>query len=278
MNIYFFIGAGIAILGVIAVVVLYRRQDTELATGKLAETNLRSRAIKDKSEMQGKEFEQSLVAKGSQDLEEHNLEVVPALDEETLGVTRRQFLNRGIIASFSLGLATLGVGVLQTLWPNSAGGFGSRITVGTVDSVKKGIKDGGGFYYYPLGRMWITEYPKNAIEKAKTTYTFYPQVEQGLEAGVVALFQTCPHLGCRVPDCKTSQWFECPCHGSQYNRVGEKKGGPAPRGMDRFPMEVTPDGQLVVDTGKIIDGPPIGVNTTGQEAEGPNCLSSGGGH
>ena len=55
------------------------------------------------------------------------------------------------------------------------------------------------------------------------------------EQGIVALYQKCPHLGCRVPECVTSQWFECPCHGSQYNQVGEKKGGPAPRGMDRFP-------------------------------------------
>jgi cytochrome b6-f complex iron-sulfur subunit len=93
---------------------------------------------------------------------------------------------------------------------------------------------------------------------------------------VVALYQTCPHLGCRVPQCVTSQWFECPCHGSKYNQVGEKKGGPAPRGMDRFPMTVSAGGELVVDTGTVIQGPPIGTNTTGQEAEGPNCLSGGG--
>ena len=54
----------------------------------------------------------------------------------------------------------------------------------------------------------------------------------------ITLFQTCPHLGCRVPSCESSQWFECPCHGSRYNRVGEKRGGPAPRGMDRFPASV----------------------------------------
>ena len=78
-----------------------------------------------------------------------------------------------------------------------------------------------------------------------------------------------------MPDCKTSQWFECPCHGSQYNQVGEKRAGPAPRGMDRFTMEVTSDGFLLVDTGSVIPGPPIGTNTTGQEAEGPHCLSGG---
>jgi cytochrome b6-f complex iron-sulfur subunit len=93
----------------------------------------------------------------------------------------------------------------------------------------------------------------------------------------VALYQKCVHLGCRVPSCVTSQWFECPCHGSQYNQVGEKKGGPAPRGLDRFATEVSGN-TLTVDTGTIIQGPPIGTNTTGQEAEGPNCLSGGGNH
>jgi cytochrome b6-f complex iron-sulfur subunit len=80
-----------------------------------------------------------------------------------------------------------------------------------------------------------------------------------------------------VPECETSQWFECPCHGSQYNRVGEKKGGPAPRGLDRFAMSVT-GGVFSVDTGLIIPGPPIGTNTTGQEAEGPHCISGGEAH
>jgi cytochrome b6-f complex iron-sulfur subunit len=101
---------------------------------------------------------------------------------------------------------------------------------------------------------------------------YSPAELAGMEAGVIALFQTCPHLGCRVPSCESSQWFECPCHGSRYNRVGEKRGGPAPRGMDRFAMTVT-GGSLTVDTGTRIQGPPIGTNTTGQEPEGPSCLS-----
>jgi cytochrome b6-f complex iron-sulfur subunit len=76
-----------------------------------------------------------------------------------------------------------------------------------------------------------------------------------------------------VPNCDTSQWFECPCHGSRYNQAGEKKGGPAPRGMDRFAMSVDGD-TFVVSTGTIIPGPPIGTNTTGQEQEGPSCLGA----
>ena len=96
-----------------------------------------------------------------------------------------------------------------------------------------------------------------------------------MEAGYTALYQKCVHLGCRVPQCLTSQWFECQCHGSQYNQVGEKKGGPAPRGLDRFAMSVD-GGNFVVDTGIIIQGPAIGTNTTGQEAEGPHCITGGG--
>ena len=117
--------------------------------------------------------------------------------------------------------------------------------------------------------MWLTNYPSYAIEKAKQAYS--QPVLNSMEAGIVVVYQKCPHLGCRVPSCATSQWFECPCHGSQYNQAGEKKGGPAPRGMDRFVTEVS-GGVLNVDTGTVIQGPPIGVNTTGQEAEGPHCV------
>jgi cytochrome b6-f complex iron-sulfur subunit len=195
-------------------------------------------------------------------------------DPETIGVARRQFLNRGIVATFGLGLTSFGAACIAFLWPQGASGFGSVINVGRVSDIQASIKAGGGFFYVPEGRMWITEYPSDAIEKAVTGYGFFPQVEEGLRAGVVALYQTCPHLGCRVPECGTSQWFECPCHGSQYNRVGEKKGGPAPRGMDRFPMSVNAANELEVDTGAVIQGPPIGTNTTGQEAEGPNCIGA----
>jgi cytochrome b6-f complex iron-sulfur subunit len=102
----------------------------------------------------------------------------------------------------------------------------------------------------------------------------YDQELPGMEAGYTALYQKCVHLGCRVPECPTSQWFECQCHGSQYNRNGEKKGGPAPRGLDRFPLTVE-GGRVSVDTGIIIIGPAIGTNTTGQEAEGPHCVGGG---
>jgi cytochrome b6-f complex iron-sulfur subunit len=96
----------------------------------------------------------------------------------------------------------------------------------------------------------------------------------GLEGGIIALYQRCVHLGCRVPWCQTSQWFECPCHGSKYNRVGEKRGGPAPRGLDRFVLKVS-GGSVIVDTNLstgLVQGPPIGTDTTGQGQEGAPCV------
>jgi cytochrome b6-f complex iron-sulfur subunit len=131
-------------------------------------------------------------------------------------------------------------------------------------------------YYLAAGRLYINPYPKDATEKAKSVLA-YSAVLEGYEAGIVALYQKCVHLGCRVPWCKTSQWFECPCHGSQYNRVGEKKGGPAPRGLDRFAASVQ-GGIVVVDTKMVIPGPPIGTNTTGQESEGPHCIGAASEH
>lgn len=47
--------------------------------------------------------------------------------------------------------------------------------------------------------------------------------------------------------------------------------------MDRFAVSIT-NGVLVIDTGAVFAGPAIGTNTTGQEAEGPHCIGTVGGH
>jgi cytochrome b6-f complex iron-sulfur subunit len=193
-------------------------------------------------------------------------------DEEALGVTRRQVLNRGIVTTMSLTVGGFGAACVGMLWPSLSGGFGSKIRVGKVDEVMAQINEKKEPFYLAAGRLYINAYPKEDAEKAKKI-TAYSAVLPGYEQGVVALYQKCVHLGCRVPWCKTSQWFECPCHGSQYNRVGEKKGGPAPRGLDRFAASVE-GGVIVVDTKTVIPGPPIGTNTTGQEAEGPHCIGA----
>ena len=199
-------------------------------------------------------------------------------DEDAIGVSRRQFLNRATVSLTGAGLTTFAAaGFVAFLWPISSGGFGGKINVGKIDDVISSIRSSGGFFYNATARSWVTQYPIDALPKAKSVPTYNPLLD-GMQSGIVALYQKCPHLGCRVPQCVSSQWFECPCHGSQYNRVGEKKGGPAPRGMDRFAFVVSDSGDVVIDTGTVYPGPPIGTNTTGQEAEGPHCISGTSGH
>lgn len=193
----------------------------------------------------------------------------PPRDPEELGITRRQLFNRGMLATAAVGSGGLGAAILAFLWPSGAGGFGSKITAGKLGDIVQSIKTNKEPSYIPEARSYLTPYPQSALDNARNVYD--DRLAPGMEVGLVALFQKCPHLGCRVPWCPTSQWFECPCHGSKYNRVGEKRGGPAPRGMDRFPIEL--DGErVVIDTGTLIIGPEIGTNTTGQEPEGPHCV------
>ena len=191
-------------------------------------------------------------------------------DPEAVGVSRRQFFNRATVTLMSAGIAGFAAAAfVGFLWPSGTGGFGGAVAAGKLDTIKAGIKQGAGFFYVPEAKSWITEYPSEAVPAAKLVYV--DSLLPAMEAGIVILSQKCPHLGCRVPECKTSQWFECQCHGSQYNRVGEKKGGPAPRGMDRHPATISPTGDVTINTGVTVAGPAIGVNTTGQEAEGPHC-------
>ena len=194
-------------------------------------------------------------------------------DPETIDVTRRQFINRSIVGLMAFSIAVFAAAAFPAfLWPTGGGGFGSKIKFGKLSDLQAEIQGNSGFLYKPEGRLWLVEDPASAVPKAQIAYAGQTCLP-GMEAGIVALYQKCPHLGCRVPECVTSQWFECPCHGSQYNQVGEKKGGPAPRGMDSFGVEVTGDGSVIVNTGDINQGAPIGVNTTGQEAEGAHCIS-----
>lgn len=270
--------AAIIVLGLGVVLTASRRNDARGIGSLSRETRRKDRGEISESSNSGREIESAAVsARSVAVVPQPSPNVVPWTppDSEALGVTRRQFFNRATVTLMSASLGGFGAAVIAFLWRGSSGGFGSKVTVGKIDDIISEIRANKGFLYVPQARSWVTEYPAEALPKAKVAYGNQPGVLVGMEAGLVALYQKCPHLGCRVPTCASSQWFECPCHGSQYNRVGEKKGGPAPRGMDRFGVSVAND-VLVIDTGNVFIGPAIGTNTTGQEAEGPHCESAGG--
>ena len=261
-----------------AIVVLTTSRSTEVrGAGSLSrETRSRDRKTTIGADVStGREVEAA--ARSTEIVKAAPVEVAPfvAPDVEAIGVSRRQFFNRTAVTLMAASIGAFGASCVAFLWKGADGGFGSKISAGKVDDIVSGIRANKGFLYLAEARAWVTEYPKGSLSKAKAVYGAQAPVFAGMEAGIVALYQKCPHLGCRVPECSSSQWFECQCHGSQYNRVGEVRGGPAPRGMDRFAVSVS-NGNLTIDTGAVFAGPAVGINTTGQEAEGPHCVGAGG--
>ncbi len=68
--------------------------------------------------------------------------------------------------------------------------------------------------------------------------------------GVYALSRVCTHLGCIINP--TEKGFDCPCHGSKFNKDGSVARGPAPKALPW--LEVKPLGgeNLLIDEGKTV--------------------------
>ncbi len=160
---------------------------------------------------------------------------------------RRQFLVNlwKVGGAFLIGAA--GYTGYEALRPLTGGATNTKLKLGP----KSGF-DVGTVTYYPEGRLYVT----NA------------------KGDLFAISQKCPHLGCQVPFCESSGRFECPCHGSIFDIGGEWITGPAPRGMDRYPISVQ-GGVLVADTGTLESGPDHGAKKYFSPPKGPTCVKGG---
>lgn len=190
--------------------------------------------------------------------------VVEVSSEES-GVSRRQFFNRAITATFGSFLGLFGLYGLAFFWPRLSGGFGSDVDAGAVnDLAAQTVNPDGtiGPVFVPEARAYVVPAPDTLPEQFEGS-----SVEAG---GFMALFQRCVHLGCRVPWCATSIGFECPCHGSKYNSIGEYNAGPAPRNLDRFVVELRED-RFVIRTGTIIETPRA-PRMSVPYPQGPSCI------
>ncbi|MDX1511369.1 MAG: ubiquinol-cytochrome c reductase iron-sulfur subunit [Nitriliruptorales bacterium] len=185
-------------------------------------------------------------------------------------VERRTFLRYSLVGMVGAGLGGFGAAAIGQLWPNLGVGFGADIPVGNANEILQGILSEKAPLEFPAGRMYVVAWDPSQPGAVDAYGESHPQVDGN--NGLMALYQKCVHLGCRVPWCQSSQWFECPCHGSKYNKWGEWMSGPAPRGLDRFPSRIEEDGTLVVSTGTIITGPARTARVLQQEPEGPHCV------
>lgn len=93
---------------------------------------------------------------------------------------------------------------------------------------------------YPLDSVVYLAKPKILVIREKEGY-FY------------ALSTVCTHLGCIVNWKAQEEIIACPCHGSRFNKLGEVTGGPAPKPLPHFAMNLTVDGYLEVDKNVLVD-------------------------
>ncbi len=180
------------------------------------------------------------------------------LDARTL--SRRSFMRRVLGASVGLLSIEFIGGSLAFLWPRAAEGFGVEYRLGTLDEINGAYPrwaSGEPFEFRPA-RTFVVNVP---AAKAMALGEIVSIPDPGGE--MLGLWRKCPHLGCMIPRaCEERGRFQCYCHQSTYNIVGEKlELGRAPRGMDRFPVRIGVDGAVFVDTREVISGPPKGVQT-----------------
>lgn len=190
------------------------------------------------------------------------------VSEEEQGVNRRSFLKRAMGSLFGFWAAGMGIAYLSFMWPKVQGGFGSDIDAGSVDDILAQVLNSDGTVsplFVPEARSWVVPLAEDSVSGSQF------ESNNTVAGGLVALYQTCVHLGCRVPWCTSSQGFECPCHGSKYNRAGEYFAGPAPRNLDRFVVAVTDSGRFIISTGSLVSTARAQDKSVAYP-QGPSCI------
>ncbi len=201
------------------------------------------------------------------------LEVVaaPSLDAMRLqqagGLSRRRLMRRALGAAVAVVAVEWLGGTLGFAW-SAVASVGAKVRVGTLDDLVAAspglpIRDGFPAYVAAARAFVVLVDPALGGWRPGNDPTGV-----GTALNVRALSQRCPHLGCRPNPCVEDFWFHCPCHQSRYDRLGIKAAGelfgPAPRGMDRYAIEVDATGSLTIDTGKITLGPlPVALGSPG---------------
>lgn len=133
-------------------------------------------------------------------------------------VTRRSFLGWSALASFFAAVATAVAGIARLPKPAVLPGPRRRYKIGFPED-------------YPIG-------PPVKLEQ-QLLFIFHD------DRGWYAISAICTHLGCIVRELQSG--FDCPCHGSRFDRMGTVTAGPAPRPLAWLDIRRSPDGQLIVD-------------------------------
>jgi len=156
---------------------------------------------------------------------------------EVSPVSRREFLYYIWGASIALLLGEVGAGIIWFALPRfKEGEFGGTFPFSVSDLPALGDPP----VSVPEGRYHVSVVSENGRK------------------ALVALYGVCTHLGCLPKWEPVNVRFACPCHGSQYQIDGRYITGPAPRGLDRFPLTITMADGRVLTNG--VDGLPIDIS------------------
>src|SRR5215216_5479776 len=108
------------------------------------------------------------------------------------GISRRTLLRRSVGGAMLLWLTEVAAGSIGFLWPNTKGGFGGTIEIGTIDEIKaanSSLPFAEGFpVYYQAARAYIVLIDTSRQE-------FVPgedRTGEGTALNVRALYQRCP--------------------------------------------------------------------------------------
>jgi thiosulfate dehydrogenase [quinone] large subunit len=142
------------------------------------------------------------------------------------------------------GLSTGGTGTTTTTaggtgtTTTTAGGTGSTAPGTTAGSVPKGTKIGLASDVPVGGAASFTD-------PASGQPAYVVQPAAGDYLGFSAI---CTHEGCTVNFVRSTETFDCPCHGSIYNaKTGAVLQGPAPAPLPSIPIALGPGDELYAD-------------------------------
>ena len=151
---------------------------------------------------------------------------LPAIESARL--RRRQVLRVGFAAAVALGVAELAVVVAPFLRVTRIIGLGALVPVGTATEI--------------LSQFAATNDRPILFREGRFFLLHAP-------GGIIAAYRKCTHLGCTVPFSDANDRFECPCHGSRYDKhTAAVLRTPAPRPLDLFHITQQENGALIVDT------------------------------
>ena len=136
------------------------------------------------------------------------------------GTERRTFLGV-LLGGFSAVLAAaFGWPVFRFLAPREGGGEAQQIKI-----ARDQVAIGGAHFFNYQGR------PAVILQPAAGEF--------------IALSAVCTHLGCIVKWVAEQGEFLCPCHGGKFSAHGQVLGGPPPKPLESYPVEIV-DQELLV--------------------------------